>query len=363
MELVREQLNATRVVLHRMPAEGGLHTMVAGHPMPRQLSQRGVSALLIGGPLAKTCKVLHLMAGSHDPVIAGALIARGASEALVAPLRGANQLLGVIEVHDRQSRVRGFGDADVRLVETLASHLTTAMDNRRLLARLRHDAYHDNLTDLRNRLGFREAANEVLSAHSMPCAVLVVDLALLSSVNDALGHIWGDNIIQAAGDRLRRALTDRVLTARLEGDTFAALLVDVEENGALQVCAQVRAALSAPYAVDKLALECSPVVGVALTRIEPSRDVDVLLQRADVALHAARSGEGPVRAYAPSMGQVFLRRFQLVTQFRQALDTGQVDVHFQPQLALLTRQVIGVEALVRWHHPEFGMLDPQEFVT
>ncbi|MGH3915011.1 MAG: putative bifunctional diguanylate cyclase/phosphodiesterase [Pseudonocardiaceae bacterium] len=362
MELAREQLNATRVVLHRMPAEGGLRTMVAGRPMPRQLSYRGVSTLLIGGPLAKTSKVLHLMAGSHDPVIAGALIARGASEALVAPLRGANQLLGVIEVHDRQSRIRGFGDADVRLVETLASHLTTAMDNRRLLARLRHDAYHDNLTDLRNRLGFREAANEVLMAESMPCAVLVVDLDLLSSVNDALGHIWGDNIVQAAGDRLRRALTG-VLTARLEGDTFAALLVDVEENGALQVCAQVRAALSTPYSVDKLAVECSPVVGVALTWIEPSRDVDVLLQRADVALHAARSGDGPVRAYAPSMGQVFLRRFQLVTQFRQALDTGQVDVHFQPQLALLTRQVIGVEALVRWHHPEFGMLDPEEFVA
>ncbi|MGH3931066.1 MAG: putative bifunctional diguanylate cyclase/phosphodiesterase [Pseudonocardiaceae bacterium] len=364
MELAREQLNATRVVLHRMLAEDGLHTVVAGHPMPRQLSHREVSALLVGGPLAKTDKVLHWVAGSNDPVIAGALIVRRASEMLVAPLRGADQVLGVIEVHDRQSRLRGFGDADVRLVGTLASHLTTAMDNRRLLARLRHDAYHDNLTELRNRLGFRVAANEVLRADSTQCAVLVVDLDLLSSVNEALGHIWGDRIVQAAGDRLRRALTDRILTARLEGDTFAALLVDVDEIEARQVCAQVRAVLSAPYSVEKLAVECSAVIGVAFTRIEPSRDIDVLLQRADVALHAARAGgDGHVRAYAPTMGQVFLRRFQLVTQFRQALDTGQVDVHYQPQLALLTRQVIGVEALVRWHHPEFGMLDPEEFVA
>jgi len=80
-------------------------------------------------------------------------------------------------------------------------------------------------------------------------------------------------------------------------------------------------------------------------------------------LRAARSSDETVRSYLPSMGQVLLRRFQLVTQFRQALDTGQVDVHFQPQLALSTRRVIGVEALVRWHHPEFGMVDPAEFVT
>jgi EAL domain-containing protein (putative c-di-GMP-specific phosphodiesterase class I) len=110
-------------------------------------------------------------------------------------------------------------------------------------------------------------------------------------------------------------------------------------------------------------VECTAVVGVAFTGIEPTRDADTLLQRADVALHAARGGEETVRTYLPSMGQVLLRRFQLVTQFRHALDTGQVDVHFQPQLALSTRQVIGVEALVRWHHPEFGMVDPGEFVT
>ncbi|MGH4014330.1 MAG: putative bifunctional diguanylate cyclase/phosphodiesterase [Pseudonocardiaceae bacterium] len=363
MELAREQLNATRVVLHRMPVEGGLHTVVAGAPLPQPLSHRDISALLLGDPRAEAGKVLHLVDSGYDPVIAGALSARQASEVLMAPLRGADQFLGVIEVHDRQSRVRGFGSADVRLVETLASHLTTAMDNRRLLARLRHDAYHDNLTELRNRLGFREVANEVLRRDSTPCAVIVIDLDLLSSVNDALGHVWGDRIVQAGGDRLRQALPDRVLTARLEGDTFAAFLVDVEEDGALRVAEQVCSALSAPYAVDKLAVECSALVGVAHTRIEPTRNVDILLQRADVALQAARAGDAKVRAYAPSMGQVFLRRFQLVTQFRQALDSGQVDVHYQPQLALLTRQVIGVEALVRWHHPEFGMLDPEEFVA
>jgi diguanylate cyclase (GGDEF)-like protein len=249
------------------------------------------------------------------------------------------------------------------LVETLASHLATALDNCRLLAQLRYDAYHDSLTHLHNRLGFREAATDVLRRDVTPCAVIVIELGLLSSVNDALGHVWGDQVVLGAGERLRRTLPDQALTARLEGDTFAALLVDVDSQRALHVAEQVHAALSEPYRVDKLAVECSAVAGVALTGIEPTRDADTLLQRADVALGAARGAEETVRNYLPSMGQVLLRRFQLVTQFRQALDTGQVDVHFQPQLALPTRQVIGVEALVRWHHPEFGMLDPAEFVT
>lgn len=363
MELARVQLNATRVVLHRMSAQGGLRTVVAGLPLPRPLSSHDVSAVLGADPLAGTGQVLRLAESSSDPAVAAALTARAATEVLVAPLRGAGQLLGVIEVHDRQSRLRRFGAADERLVETMASHLATALDNRRLLAQLRHDAYHDSLTSLRNRLGFREAAAEVLRRDVTPCTVIVVELGLLSSVNDALGHVWGDRVVLGAGERLRRTLPAGTLTARLERDTFAALLVGIEEAGALQLAEQVQATLSAPYPVDKLAVECTAVVGLAFTGIEPTRDADTLLQRADVALHAAHAGEETVRSYLPSMGQVLLRRFQLVTQFRHALDTGQVNVHFQPQLALSTRQVIGVEALVRWHHPEFGTVDPGEFVT
>lgn len=363
MELAREQLNATRVVLHRIPAHGGPRTVVAGLPLPRPLSQHDVSAVLPASPPARTGQVRRLVDSGGDPVITIALTRRSASEALVAPLWGADQLLGVIEVHDSQSQVRGFGEADLRLVETMASHLATALDNCRLLAQLRHDAYHDSLTNLGNRLGFREAATEVLRRDSTPCAVLVIELGLRSSVNDALGHVWGDRVVLGAGERLRRALPDQALTARLEGDTFAALLVDVYSQRALQVAERVQVALSEPYPVDKLVVECSAVVGVALTGIEPTRDADTLVQRADMALRAARASDETVRSYLPSMGQVLLRRFQLVTQFRHALDTGQVDVHFQPQLALFTRQVTGVEALVRWHHPEFGMLDPAEFVT
>ena len=363
MEVARVQLNATRVVLHWIPGEGGTHTVVAGRPLPSPLSQSDITAVAATDRQAGTGQVRRLVDSSADPVVSSTLTVRAASEMLVVPLRGAERLLGVIEVHDRQSRLCRFGKADVRLVETLASHLTTALDNRRLLAQLRHDAYHDSLTNLRSRLGFREAATEALRRNSTPCAVIVIDLDLLSEVNDALGHIWGDRVVVGAEERLRHALPALALTARLEGDTFAALLVDVGSHQALQVAEQVQVTMSRPYPVDRLAVECTAVVGVALTGVEPPRDADILLQRAEMALRAARCADETVRCYVPSMGQLQLRRFQLVTQFRHALDSGQFDVHFQPQLALPTRQVIGVEALVRWHHPEFGMLDPQEFVT
>jgi diguanylate cyclase (GGDEF)-like protein len=363
-ELIREQLNATRVVLHREAfPDPGLRTVVAGEPLPPSAPKDDLAILyadvLAGAPDGG---VQHVNIVDADPEVRHELELRGAREALVVPLRGAHQLLGILEVHDLQSRLRGFSVADVRLVGTLASHLATAMDNRRLLARLRHDAYHDLLTGLRNRLGFREAAAERLARYRS-CAVVVIDLDVLSSVNDALGHAWGDRTVLAAGRRVREVLGEGVLAARLEGDTFAALLVDVDVDQAFTAAERLRHALSAPYPVDKLTVECNAVAGIALTTVEPTIDVDALLQRADVALHAARTGEANVRSYLPSMGQIFLRRFQLVTQFRSALDDGQIEVHYQPKVALATKQVLGAEALVRWKHPEFGMLDPEEFVS
>ncbi len=296
--------------------------------------------------------------------IRSALRRRGAYESLVVPLRGANQLLGAVEAHDRVSRWRGFGRADVRLLHTLASHLATAMDNRRLLARLRHDAYHDLLTGLLNRTGFREVAAEQLRAGRV-IVVLRIDLDLLTTVSEALGYAWVDRMVAAAGQRLRSSLGAEARLARLEANSFAVLLLDDDEDAAHETAENLRGVIAEPYPVDRLVVEADGVAGYvssAPADAEAEDDVDTLLQRADVAVRAARNGEDRVRGYAPAMGQIFLRRFQLVTQFRQALDSGQVEVHYQPKVALPGRQIIGAEALVRWSHPEYGRLDPDEFI-
>lgn len=365
-ERIREQLNASRVVVRlRLEPRGEVTTLVVGEPLPE--------AALEAAPLALRDDPLLQLPGSHvrsfraqegPEEVLRALKLRGTYETLIVPLRGANQLLGAVEAHDRVSRWSGFGKGDVRLLRTLASHLATAMDNRRLLARLRHDAYHDPLTGLLNRMGFREVAAEELR-ESKSAVVLRMDLDLLTTVSEALGYAWSDRMVVAAGERMRNALGDEPPLARLEANSFAVLLVDHSEAEAHKIADSIRAVIAEPYPVDRLVVEATGVAGYVSSDpsdAEPEHDVDTLLQRADVAVRAARNGKDGVRGYAPSMGQIFLRRFQLVTQFRHALDSGQVEVHYQPKVALPGRHVVGAEALVRWSHPEYGRLNPDEFI-
>jgi diguanylate cyclase (GGDEF)-like protein len=323
--------------------------------------------------------VRHFRRMDALPEIRTSLLQRNAQEALVVPLRSASHLLGVVEAHDKLSRWRGFGQADVRMIGTTASHLATALDNRRLLATLRHDAYHDPLTGLYNRPGFRQVATELLGTN--PSSVMLrVDLEVQPAISDALGYAWSDRITIAASRRLRDTLGADTPLARLEGGAFAALLVDSDFEQAQIVANQLVVSLSAPYPVDRLSIEAGVVIGyasgsmadgvlfsettstVARESAPATIDVDELLKRADVALRAARTSGDAARAYVPSMGQMFLRRFQLVTQFRQAMETGQVKIHYQPKISLPSREILGVEALVRWRHPEFGDLHPDEFV-
>jgi diguanylate cyclase (GGDEF)-like protein len=358
-ERIKDQLSAARIVLRlRLEPTVALRTVVAGEPMP-SAEVGGEDALLrLPGSHVRVFRITEA-----NPDVASALLDRGAQEALVVPLRSANQLLGVVEAHDRLSRWRGFGKYDVQLLGTMASHVATALDNRRLLATLRHDAYHDPLTGLLNRPGFRQVAREPVRDH-LDAAVLRVDLDVFSTVSDALGYVWADRMVIAAGRRLREALGPDVPLARLEGASFAALLVACDTGHIHEAAERLRAQLSVPYPVDRLTVEANAMVGYATSGEEDGgegTDVDSLLQRADVAVRATRGGE-EVRGYVPSMGQIFLRRFQMVTQFRQALEEGQVSVHYQPKVSLPSKQVLGVEALVRWVHPEFGKLDPDEFV-
>ncbi|MTD55776.1 putative bifunctional diguanylate cyclase/phosphodiesterase [Amycolatopsis pithecellobii] len=358
-ERIKDQLAAARVVLRlRLESNAAMTTVVAGDPLP--------AGDIVGeDPLIQLSgsQVRQFRSAEATGEVASALQHRGVQEALVVPLRSATQLLGVIEAHDRLSRWRGFGKYDVQLLGTMASHLATALDNRRLLATLRHDAYHDPLTGLLNRPGFRQVAREPLRERR-DGAVLRVELDILSTVSDALGYAWADRMVVAAGRRIRDALGPYVPLARLEGGSFAALLVGYHSTQIHEVAERLRTQLSAPYPVDKLTVETNAMVGYATPTAEDSAaglDIDTLLQHADVAVRAARGGE-EVRGYMPSMGQIFLRRFQMVTQFRQALEEGQLSVHYQPKISLPSKQVLGVEALVRWVHPEFGKIDPDEFV-
>ncbi|GAA3554568.1 EAL domain-containing protein [Amycolatopsis ultiminotia] len=356
-ERIKDQLAAGRVVLRlRLEADDPMRVVVAGDDLPAADPNHDDPLLRLPG-----AHVRHFRITEANPDVRAALLDRGAQEVLVVPLRSANQLLGVAEAHDRLSRWRGFGKYDVQLLGTMASHFATSLDNRRLLATLRHDAYHDPLTGHLNRPGFQQVARDPLR-ESEEVVVLRIDLDVFSTVSDALGYSWADRMVIAAGRRIRDALGSDVPLARLEGASFAALLVGSTNDDAHLVAEQLRVQLSAPYPVDRLSVEANAMIGYASSADDAGEvDVDGMLQRADVAVRATRGGE-EVRGYVPSMGQIFLRRFQMVTQFRQSLEDGHVSVHYQPKVTLPNRQVQGVEALVRWVHPEFGRLGPDEFV-
>jgi diguanylate cyclase (GGDEF)-like protein len=355
---MKDQLSADRVVLRlRLGSGEALHTVVAGEPLPPAAMDAEPFRQLTG------ISVRHFRVAESSAEIKRALVVRHSQEVLIAPLVAARRQLGFIEVHDRLSRWRGFGKYDLQLLGLMASNIATSLDNRRLMGTLRHDAYHDPTTGLLNRLGFRRTAQAPSRDHD-DAVVMRVDLDVYSTVSDALGYTWADRIVAVVGERLQAALGKEVPLARLEGTSFAALLVDCPMDQAQETAERLRRELSAPYPIDKLAVESTVAVGYASSAIEDvpeASDIDGLLQRADVALRAARGAE-EVRAYVPSMGQIFLRRFQLVTQFRRALQTQQLSVHYQPKISLPSRQVLGVESLVRWQHPEFGKLNPDEFV-
>jgi diguanylate cyclase (GGDEF)-like protein len=298
-----------------------------------------------------------------DERLRAALVERGATEAIATPLRTGEHLLGTLELVDRQGQLASFGEDDLRLLDSLATHLTSAIENQQLLYRLRHAAYHDRLTDLPNRGRLAQAIDEAIEATARGGAVVLcqLDIDRFKEVNDSLGHAWGDQLLVRLGERLRATVPREALVARVGADEFAILTSAADAGQAEAQATALRHAVSKPYSLAGLTIDVGVTVGVALAP-EHAGDADALMRRVDIALSTAKSTGRPVAVYHPTMDQESLRRLQLVTQLREALDTGQVVVRYQPKVALRTRELIGVEALVRWNHPEYGQVRPDDFV-
>jgi diguanylate cyclase (GGDEF)-like protein len=293
-----------------------------------------------------------------------ALERRGATEVLAAPLRFRTPLTGHVELWDRQNAQATFSDEDVRYVESLVSHLAAAIENERLVDQLRHEAYHDRLTGLPNRARFVQAVDEAIGAakkNGGVAAAVLLDLDSFKDVNDALGHDYGDELLIMVGQRLRERTPEGGLAARMGADEFAVLCPARDLGAALTAAQELREAVAQPYLLAGLTVEVGVSIGVSVAP-DHAHTGGALMQRADVALtHAKGTGRSDV-SYVPSMEQATVHRLQLVTQLREAINAGQVQVHYQPKLALSARELVGVEALVRWQHPEYGSVMPDEFV-
>jgi diguanylate cyclase (GGDEF)-like protein len=302
--------------------------------------------------------------GGDDPGATRALRRRGLDEVIVTPLRSGSTVIGILEVGNRLGELSTFGPDDARLLKTLAAHAGVAVENSRLVHRLRHDAYHDALTGLPNRRRFSTALDEALAVRPVPgevVAILLLDLDSFKDVNDTLGHVAGDRLLVEVGNRLRDVAPQGALVARMGGDEFAVL---VRLPGAAAAHAEgtaLQSALEEPVDIEGLSIDVGASVGIALF---PDHAVDgvTLLQRAEVAMYAAKRAVRQVQTYLPTMDSLSVRRLSLVSELRRAIDEEQLQVYYQPKVSLSDQEFVGVEALVRWHHPEHGVVDPDDFI-
>ena len=367
LEQVRDQFNAEVAVLRLDEGDGEPATLAVGPEGARpERPVRDTDPLLVEARSKGRVRVSTDR--TMDTAVLAALADRQAWDVLVVPLRSGDRDRGYLELRDRLSRWDRFRDEDLRVLETLGGHVATALDNLRLLESLRHEAYHDAITGLHNRVGLTVAGQE-MAASGRGGAVLLVQLDVLSQVNNALGHDRGELLLRMAGERLVHLVGPERPVARIEADRFAVLTDPLPEPELTALGAQILSTVGVGYTIDGIDVDPQAALGIAFVPagaigfgadggLEPS----TLLQRAEMAMLAAKAKQEPIQVYRPSMGEVYRRRFQLVTQFRQAVEQGRIIVHYQPKVDLARRELVGVEALVRWMHPEFGLVSPAEFV-
>ncbi|MND36767.1 Phytochrome-like protein cph2 [compost metagenome] len=229
-----------------------------------------------------------------------------------------------------------------------------------------HAAATDHLSGLHNRRQFVEVAGQVLTRQRGKrrlMAILFIDMDRFKSINDSLGHKIGDLLLQAVAGRIQRLLEPGDEASRFGGDEFVVLLAG--ERSEEQINAWVRVLvqkLSATYALDGQEVNTSPSVGVSICPRD-GQDIDSLIRSADAAMYSAKqAGRAQYRFFDPSLNLADIQAFTLEQAFGSALAERQFVLHYQPQIRLDTQQVLGYEALVRWDHPEFGLLYPDRFI-
>jgi diguanylate cyclase (GGDEF)-like protein len=229
----------------------------------------------------------------------------------------------------------------------------------------REQARTDELTGLPNRRALLERTTATLAdtGPGRPAALLLLDLDGFKEVNDSLGHHAGDDLLRQVGPRLRQATRGGDVLARLGGDEFALLLPDTDLLTAERTANDVHRLLREPFAVSGIRLHIGASIGVA-SALLPTMTVSELLRHADAGMYTAKtSGEGVhVHVHVPDEVDGSFDRLRTMEELRTAIDTDQLVVHLQPQVALDGGRVVGVEALVRWHHPTRGMVMPADLL-
>jgi diguanylate cyclase (GGDEF)-like protein len=246
------------------------------------------------------------------------------------------------------------------LLPLFAAPMLTIFSAGRQAVRSEHAAHHDALTGLPNRAAFHDVVTDAM--HELPgCCVMLMDLDRFKDVNDTLGHRYGDLLLRQVADRLRAEVGHEDQIARLGGDEFAIFTPnpDREETGAF--AQRVANSLRSPFELEQIVVDVQASVGIALAPTDGT-DVETLLQKADVAMYRAKETHTDVALYEEAYDHHSPAKLALTADLRAAVANKEIVLWYQPILDLRTHEVSAVEALVRWQHPDLGLLMPGSFI-
>lgn len=253
----------------------------------------------------------------------------------------------------------------VLLVFLFLLPLAAIYANAAVSLRREHEALHDELTGLPNRAFLFKKTSETLVEAARSggrVGFLLLDMDRFKVVNDTLGHAAGDRVLRVIAHRLAHSVRPGDMVARLGGDEFAVLLPAVKPGTtAREVAVRLRSEVAEPIGVEGMTFQIEPSVGIAFYP-EDASEADLLVQRADVAMYLAKERQTGVEAYSTGADRHSVARLSLLGDLRRGLDRGELELHYQPKVFLAEGGTCGMEALIRWRHPERGMILPAGFI-
>jgi diguanylate cyclase (GGDEF)-like protein len=304
--------------------------------------------------------------------IAGYLKERGVHDAMLSPLQGETRVIGAMLVANRLGVARDFTADDLKLLDALSNQAGASLEHDRLeqtvwrlqelQEQLEHQAFHDPLTGLANRVLFVDRVAHALSRRGGKVTVLFLDLDDFKVVNDRYGHANGDELLRQVAHRVRACLRPVDTPARMGGDEFAILLEDADGHTLMDVAERIVAAFRDPFLLSGTEVRVKGSLGVA-SNVTGAETAEDLLRNADVAMYTAKtSGKDRFASFEPEMHEEMLEWHSLKEELEAAVERDEFVVEYQPITDLTTGEPVALEALVRWEHPTRGRIAPIDFI-